>query len=178
MRRAALALMAFCVTPILALTGQEPASARVGQRVRLKTDATASSPWLVGTLVADDRDSLRLQVADSTPAVSVARRTVTRFEVSRGLHSNAGKGALYGGVIFGGLTFVGALNSIGSNNLFRANNAGEVVAWTLFEGAGGAGIGALIGALSHSERWETVSLSRSHVTLTPRGAGVALSLTF
>ena len=37
---------------------------------------------------------------------------------------------------------------------------------------------ALIGAVSHSERWETVPMDHAFVTLTPRGAGLGLSLAF
>jgi hypothetical protein len=73
MRRGAVLLITLSIMPILALTGQEPASVPVGQRVRLKTNAPASSERLVGTLVAADEDSLRLRVADNSPLVSAGR---------------------------------------------------------------------------------------------------------
>jgi hypothetical protein len=80
MQRAAQLLMTFCAMPILALTAQEPGSVPLGQRVRLKTNAPASSQWLVGTLVAADEGSLRLRVA-----VSLGRADVTLSPRGAGL---------------------------------------------------------------------------------------------
>jgi hypothetical protein len=73
MHRGASLLMALCVLPILALTGQEPASVPAAARVRLKTDAADSSPPLVGTLVSIDGDSLVLVVAGRAAPVTVSR---------------------------------------------------------------------------------------------------------
>jgi len=181
MRRAPL-LLALLTAPVGTLAAQD-ALPTVGQRVRLKT-ATASE-WIVGTLAAVHDDSLRLwlQMADSARLVSVARGTVTRFELSRGRHSNAGKGAVYGAAILGSLGLLTGV-AIANSNIYgfrtsgKDTNGGDVALFTLGGIAYGAGLGALIGALSHSERWETVLMNHVGVTLTPRGAGLRLSLAF
>ena len=147
----------------------------VGQRVRLKTATT--SAWLVGTLVAADTDTLRLQLTDGASLVPVARGGIGQLEVSRGRHSNAGKGAVYGAAILGSLGLIAGVACANSDSWLRCDGGAAAVA--AFGGAAyGAAIGALIGALSHSERWDGVSLSVAHVALAPRGAGLALSLTF
>jgi len=170
MRRAASFVTALFVAPILSLAAQTPMSAEVGLRVRLKTDA--GSRWLTGTLVGDNGDSLRLQVDDHASPILIARQTVSRFEVSYGRHSHTGTGALIG---FG----VGALSGAVyvAKDAFDYPGAAAVLGGALFGGAG-ALLGAVIGAVSHSDDWEAKSVGRARATLVPRGAGLALSLTF
>ena len=58
MRRAAMSLIALLAVPMLGGSAQARSSPEVGQRIRLLT--RADSHWLVGKLVAQDGDSLRL----------------------------------------------------------------------------------------------------------------------
>jgi hypothetical protein len=177
MRRAAAFFAALLLTPAFGLAAQAPLYSNVGNRVRLKTDS--ASQWLVGTLVGADGDSLRLRVADRAPIVSVARRTVSQFEVRYGGHSKAGKGALTG--FFVGAA-AGAIAGFASGDdppgWFSFTAGQKALVLGLLGSASGALLGAVIGASSHSDRWTSVSLGRAKVALAPRGAGLALSVTF
>jgi hypothetical protein len=177
MHRAVSFYAALAVLPVFTLAAQAPPLS-VGHRVRLKTDS--SSQWLMGTLVTADEDSLGLRVADNAPSISVARRNVSQFEVSYPGHSNAGRGALIGLTIgaLGGAIVGGVSSECQPNKLCIVGpEAGAVVGAVLFGGAG-ALLGAGIGAATRSDNWVSESLGRARVTLVPRGAGLALSLTF
>jgi hypothetical protein len=175
MRRAILPI-ALLTAPVLTLAAQIVSPA-VGQRVRLRTATT--SPWLVGTLVAVDADTLRLRVADSAPVVSVARATIGRLDVSGGRHSNAGRGAVYGAAVLGGLGLLAGVACANSDTYTWVRcDGGDVAALTVWGAAFGAGFGALIGAMSHREDWQSAGVDHARVSLGPRGVGVGVSLTF
>jgi hypothetical protein len=178
-RRAASLLAALFIAPATGLAAQAGLHSSVGQRVRLTTDA--DSHWLVGTLVGADEDSVRLRTADSAPLVSVARSRVTQFEVRYRGHSNAGRGALIGfgvGAISGGLWGLADASNCKSPSWCIFSPGQEALGGGLLLGGAGALLGAVIGAVTQGGGWEAVSLSGAHVALAPRGAGLALSLTF
>jgi len=153
MSRTAALVAALCVSPILALASQARPVVAPGDRVRVTTE-----DWeLVGTLLAQGDDSLRLQVIGEVTPVSVARSAIKRLEISRGSHSSTGSGALIGlgaGVLAGGALGAEA-NSPCDPEVFGCG-PGLVVGGGLLVGAIGAGIGAVIGSLSHSEQWDSV----------------------
>lgn len=175
MRRATL-FAALLLTPALGLAAQAPLHLHVGHRVRITTDS--GSQWLVGALVAADEDSLQLRTADNAPVVSVARRTVSRFEVSRGRLSNVARcAATMAAVGAGAGLALGLLVASQDAHSWVHVGPGDVAQIAAITGAVGAGIGALAG-LGQTERWKAVRLGRGHVALAPRGPGLALSLTF
>jgi len=49
---------------------------------------------------------------------------------------------------------------------------------TFMTGLMGAGIGALVGLASTSERWEPAAATLTHVSLAPHGMGLAVTIGF
>lgn len=176
MRRVALLIAVSLAAPVLALPAQDTPTA--GQRVRIKT--TSSLEWLVGTLSGADDDSLRLwiQGSDSVRTVAVARSSVMQFEVSRGQHSNAGRGAIAGGAIFGTLGLLAGASCASDQHGWLTCSSADAVRITVLAALEGAGFGALVGAVSHSERWQSAPLSPSRVTVAPYRTGLRVSIAF
>src|SRR5260370_31703135 len=98
MRPISFLILATCWAPLPRVAAQGP-----GARVRL-TMVSASSRHLVGTLIAQDADSLWVQVPAHAAPVSVARSSVV-LEVSRGRRRAIGQGAGIGA----GLGLIGGL---------------------------------------------------------------------
>ncbi len=127
----------------------------------------------VGTVVSLGADTCVLEVEGRAEPLTLPLASVTRLEVSRGQESNVGKGALTGGLIgaaFG--LFVGLI--VGSDPEFFGENAFANSVAVL--GGAGIGVGAIIGSLSTSDRWEEVPLERLHVSIVPqRHGGLSVS---
>jgi hypothetical protein len=91
---------------------------------------------------------------DTLP-VALARIDIKKIELSRGMHTNAGKGAgigaLVGAVLLGALVASAVSVDGTSNDVAIAGMAGGAVG-----AVGGAGLGALLGSASRSERWDEV----------------------
>lgn len=152
-----------------------PAGARV--RVTL-----ASSEKLVGTLAGAHRDTLLVRPVDAQEARALPLGTLTRLEVSRGIHSRTGRGALIG--LVGGAAAGAAGGMIacaGGNCVHNGEDLTTLVPVALGIGTGvlGAGVGALLGSGVRGESWATVPLPRSHASLNLRGRpeGLRLALT-
>ena len=174
MFRAALLAAALFASPIFNLAGQAASVLVPGSRVRV-TAAPSYVP-VVGTVVAQERDSLRLIVAGAP--VALAHASFQKVEMSRGRYSNAGNGALIGLGLGGGtglLLGVAAVASCGPEEWICPGPAAVPVMAILFGGLG-AGLGALLGSGSSGERWDEVP--RARVTLGPRRVGFGLSLAF
>jgi hypothetical protein len=139
------------------------AQVEAGSRVRVTT--TPSSPGRrIGNLVSLDRDTLRWSRRDTASVITVPITSVARLERSTGRRSNTGRGALIGGLIGAGFgLFLGIAASTDNSGWWEVG-AEDVAAVTAIVGAGGAGVGAIIGSLSKRDRWEPV-------LLTPRVAG-------
>ena len=95
--------------------------------------------------------------------------SLSRLEISKGLRSNTGKGALIGGGI--GLVVGGAMSINAGANVDKNVTTAEYLAFTGLVAVGGAGIGALVGALIKSERWEELPLDRLRLGIAPRSDG-------
>jgi len=154
MSRTAALLTALCVSPLLALASQARPAIAPGDRVRITT-----ADWeLVGTLVTQGDDSLRLQVTGEVTPVSVARSAIKRLEIARS-HSNTGTDALIGlgaGALVGGTLGAVAGSDLAGECPGNDCGAAPAVFGGLLMGALGAGVGAVIGSLSHSEQWDSV----------------------
>jgi hypothetical protein len=109
-------------------------------------------------LVSADADSLRF-TTDTSDVVAIPTGSVTRFERSRGRRSNAGRGALIGGLSLGAFGLVIGIGAATEDNSSSFDVGVEDVALgTLILGATGAGLGALIGAASKGEHWEPLAI--------------------
>ena len=138
-------------------TRQATVAADSGSRVRITVDKPSKHSW-VGTLVSADADSLRF-TTDTGGLVAIPTASVTRFERSRGRRSNAGKGALIGGLSVGAAGLIIGIGAAADNSSWGLDVGVEDVALvTLITGAAGAGLGALIGAASKGERWEPLAI--------------------
>jgi hypothetical protein len=134
------------------------AQVEAGSRVRVTT-MPASPGRRIGTLVSLDQDTLRWSRWDTTSVIRVPIASVTRLERSTGRRSNTGRGAMIGGLIGAGFgLFLGIAASTDNSGWWEVG-AGEVAAVTAIVGAGGAGVGALVGSLSKRDRWEPVPLT-------------------
>jgi hypothetical protein len=125
----------------------------------------------VGTVAALETDTLTVKVEERAVALYVPLADITKLEVRRGQKSNAGKGALIGlgvGVVVGGVLGFNLceMDETKSGCEIHEHIFGSLMSGAFF-GLLGGGIGALIGAASKTDRWETVPLNNIRVSLTP-----------
>lgn len=170
MRRIAVFVMLATVAQIVA--AQEALPLEAGQRVRLTLDPGRSR--LVGTLLAHDADSIRVQLQPDSTALVLARARVTSVDVSRGRHGHAGTGALVG-LVVGGVLGAAAGADCEGDFLCPGPGAGAALV-----GGTGLVIGALIGVLDRTERWERVYPADIGIALptAQHGLGVGVSVAF
>jgi len=160
------------------------AQLQTGERVQV---SLADDGRVTGTLAGLSTDSLVLEIAGERQ--TYPRPTVTRLEVSQGVHSRWKTGAVVGGVAGAVGTFVilNSGNSSASTNMCdSAHNQdaiglGPCLALAGFAGGlGGALLGGVVGSLVHSERWSETPLEGVRLTFLPTGhAGIlGVSLSF
>jgi hypothetical protein len=171
MRHAALLLVALSALP-RGVAAQDTLAIEPGERVRLTLSSGPSD--VVGVLVAQDRDSLRVQPQPDAPPLAFARAGVTGVEASLGRHGHAGTGAIVG-LLAGGA--VGAALGSSCSGDFLCPGAGG---GALLLGGTGLLFGALVGVFVRSERWEWVYPEELGITIlqTRRGLGVGVSIGF
>jgi hypothetical protein len=156
----------------VSLPAQEATLSLQGQRVRLVLQA--GDP-VVGHLLESSGDSFRL-AGTTGPARTIPASEVRRLEVSVGRHSHAGRGAAIGSAV-GGVLGLLAVASAESDYYYTD---GEKVVGVVGLTAMGAGVGALIGGLTHSERWQEVTVMRPSglsLMIRPATRSVGLRLT-
>jgi len=171
-------ILSLAVVPLLIplqyTSAQQGPPIETGSRIRVTAPALGVDK-LVGTSVEVDATRIRVQADDQAAAMTISLTEVTRLEVSQGRKSNALAGlgiGFLGGAAIGGLVAMqfdeeGGDSSQGQYFLF-----GAVVGGAAF-GAIGAGIGALV----KTERWEEVPLDRLRVSIVPlRDGRLALGL--
>jgi hypothetical protein len=142
-------------------------------------DERPQRPW-VGTLLSADADSVRLTSSKNGQTVAVPTISVVRLERSRDRRSNAGRGALIGGLAGAGAALLlGIIASSGDDSGYEIGSD-EFAAGTALFSATCAALGSLIGAASHRERWESIPLpSRTKSeAVTPRRVRLELSARF
>jgi hypothetical protein len=130
-----------------------------GLRVRITTSASRQPIW-VGTLISADQDSVKLVSAKDRQLVALPIARIVRAERSRGRRSNAGRGATIGAVVGGGTGLILGLlaSGEGEEDSFYEVGADEVIVAMAFLAAAGAGIGALVGAVTPRDQWEPLTL--------------------
>lgn len=141
-----------------------------GNRVRVTVEEQAGN--MTGTLTEWSQDTLHVAPdgsAEQVTATAIAVNTLSRLEISKGLRSNAGKGALIGGGI--GLLVGGGMSIIAGSTVDTEVTSNDYLVFTGLVTVGGAGVGALIGALIKSERWEEYPLDSLRLGIVPRGGG-------
>ena len=153
------------------LAAQEP-----GARIRL---APSDGVVQIGALVSLDADSVRIR--DSLGSeFGYARSDLRLLERSEGRHSNVGRAAVRGAMIGAGSGFLlGVLASAEDNNWVC--DGGSCIAAGLGGGAvWGLAIGAAIGALVKTERWEPVGAAPVEPKVRPIAwaTGIGIRLRF
>ena len=152
MRRALLALV------LLAL----PLEARAlepGARVRV-TLLAREAPQLTGLVLAIPPDSLVVTAEPDSAREAIARLDIRKLEVSRGMHSNAGRfatiGAVVVGLTFGFVAYSDVKESEIDDEGVAVIGLGAVAVGALL----GGGIGALVGSASHHESWHEIRVKK------------------
>jgi hypothetical protein len=180
-----------CATPVLA---RETTPPEPGTRVRLTLPCAAplAGPTLSGSTDCRIEGRLEQLSPDGITLTSESSRTrhslasVTRIEVSQGERSRwlAGAGA---GFFAGAVGTYVALNRGGSTNPCDSSanqdamGQGACLGLAAAGGLAGAGLGALVGNLFRSERWEEIPKDRWRVSVAPQAAPqlqLVVALTF
>jgi hypothetical protein len=146
----------------------------VGGRVRVTSMAIKGRPE--GIVAALDERTLTLVAFEGGLPLKVPLDSITALETSLGRKRNTGKGVAIG--IASGLLLGLFLPVDASNCGYYSDNfcsRGEAVTGGL---AGGALLGAGIGALVKSDRWGTVRLGRATQTRGEPRAGFAVAIRF
>ena len=157
------------------LAAQDTLSA--GDKVRV----TTAGERVVGYWVSLDDNRLTLRTEDLDSSLVLPLASLTKLEVSRGQKSAIAKGAGIGFLVGAGVgAGVGALLGAGLGEDVCSGGCVSALAGigALAGGAAGTLIGLGIGAGSKSDRWETVSLDRIRISVTPRGGGLEVSAKF
>ena len=133
-----------------------------GTPIRIRT-AARPGKWITGRAAGITTDSIGIVPDTSADTLRYARNELHRLEVSVGRKSNAGRGALIGGGILGGLGVVLGVACVADTDEgdFIGCEGSDVPLFGLAGAATGAAVGGLIGALSHREKWEAVEIPRS-----------------
>jgi len=158
-----------------------------GDRVRIATEDLDA--LCDGELVARSTEGLTVDCwrssSDTSELVDFRLASITGMEVYRGTRSHARQGALIGGLIGAGFGLVAGIAASGHDcSTYHWDWSGcwwwgdeEVIPLsTVTFGLLGAGIGALIGTLNRSERWESISLERVRGRVSVGGGGVTLAV--
>jgi len=129
-----------------------------GARVRV-TLLEREAPRVVGPMLALPADSLVVAAEPDSLARSIARLDVRKLEVSRGMKSNARRGATIGALLLG-VVFCGSVWSAASVDGPNEDAALAGIGGFAVGALAGAGLGALIGSASKHEQWEDVLVER------------------
>jgi hypothetical protein len=168
------------LVPLAALSAQEQPPVEAGSRIRV-TAPTVGADELVGMCVEVDATRLRVQAEEQASPLTISLTDVTRLEVSQGRKSNAlaglGIGFLGGAAIGAVLGSAAGREEGGPETLCTGDKTECAVFGAAVGGVAFGAIGAGIGALAKTERWEEVPLDRLRVSIVPlRDGRFALGL--
>jgi hypothetical protein len=169
------------------LAAQEDTIAGEGARVRISASELGEGVF-VGEVVARSSDTLSVNywepIFRTWEAKELPISSINSLEVNRGSRSNAGKGAVLGGLIGGGFGLAAGIAAASYdctadswywNGCWYWGGAEVIPLSTATFGLLGAGVGALIGALTRTDQWEPIPLDRLHVRISPTSGGMALA---
>ena len=158
----ALSFLASASNPPLAAQGT--ASVGAGDRVRVTTARGTTHDGLVHTLRPG-----ALELGAAGESVTLLITSVELLEVHRGTRGRAGRGALIGALVSGVIGAVWARQwCVTASNCVQHR---LVVAGFGVGLLPGALLGAAVGSLVRSDRWEEVPLERLRVNFAPQGDG-------
>jgi hypothetical protein len=187
--RAILMLSAYCLVLLIdGLSAQRQPPVYAGARVRVSAPGEGYR-GLIGTVSGYDGETIGITPDNQHTSVWVPLTSVKRLQESRGQKGNTRKGAFIGLVVGGALcaavgaaTYQECVDEPGGRwDCFMVpQSTGEQAALGGLAGVIiGAGIGALIGASSKTDRWEEVPLDRLRVSFAPQRDGrFTLGFTF
>ncbi len=181
MRHATVLVAILAFVPLTSATAQEPPPVKVGDRVRVTAPDLRRREGTVQLLTTD---SLVMRPEYGAPNRLVRRpeygapnrlaipiNSVTRLELSTPGGSRAGQGALIG-LALGGVGGGGLLGAACASDPWFQDDAGAcAIAGAVVFGAGGALVGAIIGAMITGTRWEEVPLERLRLQVAPQRDG-------
>jgi len=180
MRRVVWLVSSACLLPLFHSAAQQ-----LGQRIRVLATTDTAARWIVGDLLAQDSDSLRLRVGGQAQPVSVARRSLQRLEVGRGQQRAVLAGARIGvglGVLVGAISQASREPARSCDGWFSSlcslDREARVVQAGLIGAAVGGVLGAALGYGVRFERWQGLPLGGARVTVARNGTGVGLSFGF
>jgi hypothetical protein len=162
------------LVPLTTLPAQQSPPIERGSRIRV-TAPSMGADKLVGTCMATGGDTLYVQAETQTTTLGIAVTSVTRLETSRGRKSHPWRGAGIGALS-------GAVLGLGIAVAFPEGEDREELLFFPVTGIGaGLVVGAYIGALIKTDRWEEVPLDQLRVSFVPQRdgrLGLALSISF
>ena len=122
-----------------------------GRRIRVHQQGNQK---LVGNFVSMDSASLAM-VTSIGDTVLVPRHDIAGLDLSQGTKSNAGKGAITGLLVGGGLGVALGLAAASSTegSILESSPGAYAAGSGLLFGALGAGVGALIGSGQRTDKW-------------------------
>lgn len=144
-----------------------------GSRMRVTAPDFAPRP-LVGRVSAVDTDAVVLKLDGLDEPIEVPRSVVTKWELSRGRHTQVRRGAGRGLIIGAAVGASLGLWASYEGDAFTSAPQGMLLGAAVFGGVF-AGFGALVG-LSKTERWEQVTPDGPLVDVVFLPAGVGLSV--
>ncbi len=169
MRHATILVAILAFVPLASATAQEPPPVKVGDRMRVTAPDLRGREGTVQLLTTD---SLVMHPEYGAPnRLAMLLASVTRLELSTPGGSRAGRGALIGFALGGVGGAAAAGTACGNSAWFRDDSAGCAALGFGVFGAGGALLGAIIGAMITGTRWEEVPLDRFRVSLGPQRDG-------
>lgn len=158
---------------------QKPTLVQPGQRVRVHS-ALARTPELIGGVQAIGPDTLVVRYVEgggASAATAIPLAYISQLEVSRGQHSRWLRGLVIG--LAAGATTGVILGATSEGDWLFSKSDLALMGAVVMAPVGGA-VGLVVGALTKSERWETVPVPRpvKGVTLGPKPrAALGLRLT-
>jgi hypothetical protein len=181
MRSTFLTIAAFMLFPLVTVQAQwvQPKS---GDRIRI-TAAPYALHSQIARVLSVRSDTLFLDVAPAE-TLAVALASVTRLDVRTGRHRNIGRGAAIG--TFSGVAAGVMLGYIAGDDppdeWIRSSASEKAVIGAVLLAAPGMVIGALVGAITVSDRWTSVPLGVARATpslqMGRRGTRLGVSVSF
>ncbi|HEX8724859.1 MAG TPA: hypothetical protein VF737_05660 [Gemmatimonadaceae bacterium] len=173
MRLPTLVLATLSLVAPAAVAAQAPIVLTPDTRIRYAV--APDTPAVVANVVAQRGDTLWVRPVRGADTLALGLSRLARLDVSHGKETHAlhhaGVGFLIGAVGGGVLGYAGGSDCSSSDWICFSRGETAVFSAALF-GAVGAGVGAIVGWVNPSERWEPVALPHdARLTFRPGGAG-------
>ncbi len=179
MRHATILVAILAFVPLTSATAQEPPSVKVGDRVRVTAPDLRRREGTVQLLTTD---SLVMRPEYGAPhRLAIPLASITSLELSTPGGSRAGQGALIGLALGGVGGAFAAAAACPSDQFLKASAGACAIGGAVIVGAGGALVGAIVGAMITGTRWEEVPLDQLRVSFGPQRNGrfgLGLSMRF